>query len=81
MAIYVKGKKIEETEESVIYAYDEKPDNLTGQFKLYRDGSNWEVLKLADKDVSNWSASLIMTKVLRFYKENGYFPDEISRQS
>lgn len=81
MAIYIKGKKIEETKDFVIYAYGVNPNNLTGQFKLYKDGVSWETLKLSDNDFNNFLSGRIMVKVWKFHQENGYFPDEISRQS
>jgi hypothetical protein len=34
MAIYVKAKMIEETQEFVIYAYGGSPDNLDGVFSI-----------------------------------------------
>lgn len=81
MAIYIKSKKIEETESYVIYSYGDNPDDLNGKFKLYKNSKEWETLKLSDKDFNNFLSGRIMVKVWKFYVENRYFPDEISRQS
>lgn len=81
MAIYITSKKIKENRDYVIYSYGDDSDNLTGQFKLYKNGNEWETLKLATNDFKNFFSSRMMIKILSFYEENGYFPDELSRQS
>lgn len=81
MAIYVKGKKIEETQDFVIYAYGDNPDNLIGRIKIMLNCSKIEALVPLEGEKHPFLAIAITGKILSFHKNNGYFPDEISKQS
>ena len=76
MAIYTKSKKIEETEESVIYAYGGNPDNLDGIFLIKKDLSDWKLIQKSTTSISG-----VIYKICKCYKEEKYFPDEVSCQS
>ena len=82
MAIYIKAEKSEENDAYLIYAYGIKHDNLTGKFKYHKVRFDVDILKYDDEKYQcNNTAFAIAVKIKKFYDENGYYPDSISRQS
>ena len=81
MAIFVKAEKKEETENAVIYSYGENPNNLEGIIEFSTTDFSWKVVKLSSSKGGKFSAVSIIPRILRYYQENGSFPDEIYKES
>lgn len=81
MAIYIRGIKLEDNNEYVIYAYGEKHEELTGKIKFYKSPLKLEIVKYQYDFKHDSLAFGIAWKIKDFYLENDRFPDEISKQS
>lgn len=81
MAIFVKAEKKEETENAVIYSYGENPNNLEGIIEFDTTNLSWRVVKLSSIRGGKFSAVSIIPHILKYYQENGSFPDVIYKES
>ena len=81
MGIYVKAVKLSETKETVTYSYGNPPDNLEGLIEFSTKDLSWKILKLSSSKGGKFSAASIIPRILRYYKENGSFPDVIYKES
>ncbi|MCI6561275.1 MAG: hypothetical protein MR434_07715 [Ruminococcus sp.] len=81
MAIFVKAEKKEETENAVIYSYGENPNNLEGIIEFDTTNLSWRVVKLSSIRGGKFSAVSIIPRILKYYQENGSFPDVIYKES
>lgn len=81
MAIYIKSRKESETDSYVIYRYGTNPDNLNQRLKLLRSTS--EVKRLVEKEEFPYdiTAMMISARIYGYYKENGFYPEEISKEA
>lgn len=88
MAIYATARKFEETNEYVIYVCGDSPDRLYHKFKIDKFVLDYQT-SVAVKDVvtplsENADTLCIMQvfgKILRYYRDNGVFPDKATKES
>lgn len=81
MAIYIKAEKESETDLYVIYNYGTNPDNLNMKLKFIK--STYEVKRLveAEEFPHDITAMMISAKIYGYYKKNGFYPEEISKEA
>ena len=75
MGIYVKAVKRTENKEIVTYDYGENHNNLEGIIEFATTDLSWKVVKLSSSKGGKFSAVSIIPRILRYYRENGSFPD------
>lgn len=81
MAIYIKAKKESETDSYVIYNYGTNPENLKSRLKLFKSDLKVKILFGNEEIKANYTSMVISAKIYRYYMENGFYPDEISKES
>lgn len=81
MGIYIKAKKISENKESLIYNYGLSPDDLKYVLKIYK--GSYEVKRIfGSQEISpDITSMMISAKIYGYFKCNGKFPDEISKEA
>lgn len=81
MAIYIKAKKESETDSYVIYRYGTNSDNLNEKFKLLKSTSEVKKLVGTKEFPYDITTMMIAGRIYGYYKENGFYPEEISKQA
>lgn len=81
MAVYIKAKKESETDLYVIYNYGTNPENLNSRLKLFKSDFKVKILSGNEEIKADYTSMLISAKIYGYYRQKGFYPEEISKES